>query len=517
MAKASEHDPCPVADATHSPTRRARRPAQARRRQLSPVWFYDELGSFLFDSICELPEYYLTRTELQIMREHAREMAHHIGPDAALIEFGSGTSMKTRLLLDHLEQPAAYVPVDISRDHLLEAARQSGARLSDAAHHSGVRGLHAAVRSADADRIRAAARRLLSRARRSATSTQSRRARAARSACGSIIGRERRSADRHRSEEGSAQCSSARTTMRAGVTAEFNLNALRHMNRELGADFDLDAFEHLRGVGRRPEPHRDAPGEQARPGRARRRRGRVASSSGEHLRTEYCHKYTLESFADLAATAGLVGAAACGWIRISSSACSCWSRARYSRSRSTRLASHIYVGETRARAITTSEQTMPDIALARANARIAHLLNALQSPVRVAGPCLRQLGVPEVRLAQAQRLGPDGVPVRIRISRAPAAAARRSRGRHRRRAGVPRARDPRPRRPPERDRAVRRERARSHLVCARALPGRLRSRGSASTTSGASCCSSSSFYGPGALSVDGLLARRSGSVTRDSY
>ena len=53
-------------------------------RQLSPVWFYDELGSFLFDSICELPEYYLTRTERQIMREHAPDMAHHIGPDAAI-------------------------------------------------------------------------------------------------------------------------------------------------------------------------------------------------------------------------------------------------------------------------------------------------------------------------------------------------------------------------------------------------------------------------------------------------
>ena len=91
-------------------------------RQLSPVWFYDELGSFLFDNICELPEYYLTRTELQIMRQHAGDMAHHIGPDAALIEFGSGTSTKTRELLNHLEKAAAYVPVDISRDHLLEAA-----------------------------------------------------------------------------------------------------------------------------------------------------------------------------------------------------------------------------------------------------------------------------------------------------------------------------------------------------------------------------------------------------------
>src|SRR5687768_5470768 len=82
-------------------------------KQISPVWFYDELGSFLFDNICELPEYYLTRTEMQIMQTYAPEMAQHIGPDAALIELGSGTSKKTRLLLDELEAPAAYVPVDI--------------------------------------------------------------------------------------------------------------------------------------------------------------------------------------------------------------------------------------------------------------------------------------------------------------------------------------------------------------------------------------------------------------------
>ncbi len=91
-------------------------------KELSPVWFYDELGSFLFDNICELPEYYITRTELQIMHGHAAEMAQHIGPDAALIEFGSGTSLKTRLLLDRLESPLAYVPVDISREHLFAAA-----------------------------------------------------------------------------------------------------------------------------------------------------------------------------------------------------------------------------------------------------------------------------------------------------------------------------------------------------------------------------------------------------------
>src|SRR5215510_1551087 len=78
-------------------------------KELSPVWFYDERGSTLFDDICDLPEYYITRTELAIMRQHADEMAQAIGPRAALVEFGSGTSEKTRLLLDRLAEPAAYV------------------------------------------------------------------------------------------------------------------------------------------------------------------------------------------------------------------------------------------------------------------------------------------------------------------------------------------------------------------------------------------------------------------------
>jgi len=89
---------------------------------LSPKYFYDETGSRLFDQICDLPEYYLTRTELGIMREHVEAMTGLMGPRASIIELGSGSSLKTRILLDHVEEPAAYVPVDISRDHLLKTA-----------------------------------------------------------------------------------------------------------------------------------------------------------------------------------------------------------------------------------------------------------------------------------------------------------------------------------------------------------------------------------------------------------
>ena len=81
------------------------------------------VGSRLFDAICDLPEYYPTRTELGILRHVPADMAHRLGPKVALIEFGSGSSVKTRLVLDALDHPAAYLPVDISREHLREPPR----------------------------------------------------------------------------------------------------------------------------------------------------------------------------------------------------------------------------------------------------------------------------------------------------------------------------------------------------------------------------------------------------------
>ena len=91
-------------------------------RTLPCKYFYDERGSQLFDEICKLDEYYLTRSEISIMKRHAPEMADQIGPGVMLVEYGSGSSIKTRLLLEQLQDPVAYVPVDISRDHLLRTA-----------------------------------------------------------------------------------------------------------------------------------------------------------------------------------------------------------------------------------------------------------------------------------------------------------------------------------------------------------------------------------------------------------
>lgn len=98
--------------------------AGLRRRQktLPAKLFYDERGSRLFDAICDTDEYYVTRTEMDITRTYVRDIVRTIGPDAALIELGSGSSMKTRLLLDHIQRPAVYVPIDISETHLLASA-----------------------------------------------------------------------------------------------------------------------------------------------------------------------------------------------------------------------------------------------------------------------------------------------------------------------------------------------------------------------------------------------------------
>ena len=90
----------------------------SRPRSISPKYFYDAAGSQLFDRICELPEYYPTRTELRILANNAREIAAQMGPHAEIVEFGAGSLRKVRLLLDAMRQPARYLPIDISAEHL---------------------------------------------------------------------------------------------------------------------------------------------------------------------------------------------------------------------------------------------------------------------------------------------------------------------------------------------------------------------------------------------------------------
>ncbi len=100
-------------------------------KRVPSKYFYDRRGSELFEQICELDEYYLTRTELSIMLRHAGDMADAIGPRCLLIEPGSGSSRKVRLLLEHVREPAGYVPVDISREHMTQWVASLGRDFPD--------------------------------------------------------------------------------------------------------------------------------------------------------------------------------------------------------------------------------------------------------------------------------------------------------------------------------------------------------------------------------------------------
>lgn len=270
-------------------------------KELSPVWFYDKAGSELFDRICELPEYYITRTELEIMSEHAQEMAQRIGSDASLIEFGSGTSLKTRTLLDHIETPATYVPVDISRDHLLEAANAL------ARDYPAVRVLPLCADFTQPfdlpAQLACTGKRVVYFPGSTIGNFEPAKARRLLQQMHHIIG-----------ENGAVLIGidlrkdpgvlERAYDDSAGVTAEFNINGLRHLNRKLGADFDLNGFEH-RAVWdhelSRIEMHLVSKRDQS----VHLGDARVQFARGEHLHTESSHKYSLESFAELAAAADL--------------------------------------------------------------------------------------------------------------------------------------------------------------------------------------------------------------------
>jgi L-histidine Nalpha-methyltransferase len=271
--------------------------------RISPAWFYDARGSALFERICALPEYYLTRTELSILGANRMEIAAALGPDVALVEPGSGASVKTRLLLDALRSPTAYVPVDISREALHAAAR-------------GLRSDYPTLRvhpiCGDFTQTLGVPRSARTGARRTVVFFP-----------GSTLGNFRRDEAvrllvgfaRMAGPDGAVLIGLDRVKPVAiienayddasGVTAAFNLNALQHMNREVRADFDIGAFDH-RAVWieahERIEMHLVA----RRDTRFKVGGYDFALARRDYLLTEYSHKYTLDSAARIAAEAGLV-------------------------------------------------------------------------------------------------------------------------------------------------------------------------------------------------------------------
>jgi dimethylhistidine N-methyltransferase len=272
----------------------------APRKWLPCKYFYDERGSELFERICGLDEYYPTRTELGILRARASAMATTLGPECLLIEYGSGSSVKTRLLLDRLEAPAAYVPVDISREHLLRAASALSARHPDLP-----------VLPVCADFTRPFELPPLPRAPR----------RRAAYFPGSTIGNFAPAEARKFLTQVAELCGPGgalligvdlkkprEVLVRAyddalGVTAEFNLNLLRRLNAELGADFALDAFAH-RALWNEVEGRIEMHLVSRRRQEVRLGGHRLRFAAGETIHTESSYKYDLPGFAALARSAG---------------------------------------------------------------------------------------------------------------------------------------------------------------------------------------------------------------------
>lgn len=272
----------------------------ASPKALPPKYFYDAEGSRLFDAICELPEYTLTRTETELMRTHAAEMAGFLGADCVLIEFGSGSSRKSRLLLESL-RPAVYAPVDISRGALEDSARQLAAEYP-----------WLAIEAVWGDYSRPLALPLTARARSlrraayfpgsSISNFSHRDAAAFLARVAALAGRGGALLIGVDLKKPVARMIRAYDDA-AGVTAAFNRNLLVRMNRELGADFDPQGFRHLAVYAPaegRIEMHLVSDGHQ----QVRLGGRQFTFFAGETLHTENSYKYEPREFAALAAQAG---------------------------------------------------------------------------------------------------------------------------------------------------------------------------------------------------------------------
>jgi dimethylhistidine N-methyltransferase len=272
-------------------------------KSVPPKWFYDEEGSRLFEAITELDEYYLTRTETALLPKVLADYAPQIPEGAVLVEFGSGASAKTQLVLDAAPGLYGYVPLDISEEALAEAAARIAAaypRLEvEPVAGDFTRPLRLPSLAAGRPRIGFFPGSTIG-------NFSPEEARLFLRSVKALLGRDAAlivGADLVKDEE---------TLLAAyddakGVTAAFNKNLLARANRELGADFDLDAFAHkaVWNAGRsRIEMHLVSLKVQAvRLGRGPGAR-RILFGDGESIHTENSHKFTVDAFQGLAEASG---------------------------------------------------------------------------------------------------------------------------------------------------------------------------------------------------------------------
>lgn len=272
----------------------------APKKTLPCKYLYDEQGALLFEAICELEEYYPTRTELSILRENIDEIASLLGPRANLVELGSGNCLKTRLLLDNLDHPAGYSPVDVAHPQLLECS----ARLARAypglavepvcADYTGPFALPAPAAGSGRTTVFFPGSTIGNFEPEDAVRFLQRIPRLCGPAGGLLVGVDLKKA---------SQTLHAAYNDAQGVTADFNLNLLARINRELQGDFDLEQFQHraiYNAVAGRIEMRLVS---------SRRQTARVDGrtfdfSRGESIVTEHSYKYALAEFRRLAARAG---------------------------------------------------------------------------------------------------------------------------------------------------------------------------------------------------------------------
>lgn len=270
-------------------------------KQLPCLLFYDDCGSRLFDRICQQSEYYPTRTEIEILESSAPAIAQRMGERVLLIELGSGSSTKTHLILKALHNPAGYVPVDIARDHLKQAAARIGRAFpsipvwpvcADFNEMDRLPELEVTPKSRYAF-FPGSTIGNLNRARR--LKLFSRIMKWCRPEGGGLLIGIDLVKDVGRLE--------AAYNDSAGVTAQFNLNLLERMNREFGADFEADQFRHhafFNAAESRIEMHLVSKIEQ------------TVSIAGESIQfrpeeticTEHSYKFSVDGFAEFASQAG---------------------------------------------------------------------------------------------------------------------------------------------------------------------------------------------------------------------
>jgi len=270
------------------------------QKTLPCKFLYDDEGSELFNQICDLDEYYPTRTETAILRDNIEEIAEVIGSECRLVEFGSGTSTKTRMLLQHLPDLASYTPIDISSAQLFDSCEKLGTEfpaleiLPLAADYTD--SLQLPVSETPGQKVVAffPGSTIGNFEPHEAVSFLQRIAGLCGRGGGLLIGVDLIK-DRRRLE--------AAYNDRKGVTAAFNLNLLARANRELGSDFDLSSFRHQaiydEGLGRiemrliscRPQVVSLANRE-------------FFFGEDEYITTEYSYKYSLPKFTNLAKSAG---------------------------------------------------------------------------------------------------------------------------------------------------------------------------------------------------------------------